>query len=233
MILLAPVAAAADPSPTLLLPSAAPAPAGTAELGLSFGHGTLSLLGTDTVAIGSSLRAGWAPSDAVWLEAGLGGDVRSAESCGLFPGGACADPETFADGGLSLSARYRAPMTDGLAVAPFAGAFLVGGGRRTGPAVGGALGLAVEGGGRRVRGDLSLGLAAGVADGRFDGLPVGEGGVTFLLGSGRRHALRIGLAELVPDLSWRCEADRWFLGAGVSGVPFAAGAERLEVGWRF
>lgn len=231
MFLLAPVAAAADPTPTVLLPSAAPATRGTTEAALSIGHGSLSLLGGDTSLGGATLRAGWAPSDEVWVDTAVGGDLRSSQSCGIVPGGSCSDPRLGGDGAVGVSARYRWAPTDGFAVAPVAGVFAAV--SDTGPMGGGAVGLAMEGGGRHVRGDLTLMLAGGVTEYGPDFFPVGEGGVSFRIGREERHTLRVGLVELAPDLSWRTEGDWWFVGAGLTGIPVVAGAERVVVGLRF
>ena len=230
MVFAVSVAVASDPSPTTLLPSAASAAQGSAEVGLSLGHGTLGVIGTETVVGGAAVRAGWAPSEAVWLELGVGGAGGPATSCGIMPGGSCSD-SVWSGGGVALSGRYRVAVSPGFAIAPFVGGFA--GASSYSAGGGGAAGLALEGGGRRVRGDLSLALAGGVADGTFDLFPIGEGGVSFLIGSERRHALRVGVVEVAPELSWRYEADRWFAGAGLTGIPFVAGAERIVVGLRF
>ncbi len=230
-------AVAADPTPGLLLPSAAPAPAGSGEVSLSAGHGQLLLLGASGLA-GGTVRGGWAPSDVVYLDLAAGGAVDWTDGCpGLAFGGFCR-PEQTGGLGLAGSVRARWALTDGFALAPVAGAFGI---LREGVGtVGGAAGVALEGGGRKVRADLTLMVAVGaeVEGSRYsaDGVavvPVGEGGVTFLLGDERRHAVRVGVAELAPTVSWRYEGDRWFVGAGLVGLPVVAGGEHVTVGLRF
>jgi hypothetical protein len=38
--------------------------------------------------------------------------------------------------------------------------------------------------------------------------------------AGGRRPVPLGLAELVPDVSWRYQGDRWFVGAGLTGLRF-------------
>lgn len=226
---LASAALAADPTPTAVLPSAAPAPGGTGEVALTLGHGALlDFLGSSTQLYGVGLRAGWAPTDEVRFELAAGADVRDATSCGLWYG-SCSD-DSGAEGGLALSARYRIAPTRGFALAPIVGVFAAQG---LDTAVGGAVGVAVEGGGDRVRGDLSLMCGVGVMAGVPGVVPAGEGGVSLLVGRERRHALRLGVVEVVPDLSWRYEGKGWMVGAGVTGLPFYAGGERIVGGVLF
>ncbi|MCA9494655.1 MAG: hypothetical protein KC656_02095 [Myxococcales bacterium] len=230
-------ALAADPSPGLLLPSAGPAEAGDVEVAVVGGHVGLDLLGTTTVGGGGGLRASWAPTDRWWFEVSGGALAGETRTCALLivgtGGGGCSDPETWVGGASSIAGRVLLARSPGFGLAAIGG--LAGGADEDGLFGVGVLGLAVEGGSERVRVDLSMTGAIWQAEDEPHPwlLPVGEGGVSLLLGTEARHRLRFGLAELAPDASWRYDADRWFVGAGVTGLPVLAGAERLEVGARF
>lgn len=228
MLLWFSTAFAADPTPGGALPSAAPVARGEVQVSLTGVHYRVALFGADEGA-GAAIRVGAAPTDALWVEVAVGMVAASWYSCGLY--GGCSETRWRTGTALAAAARLRllddpnfsvAPVVVGFAD-PLAGSWYAGGG------------LGLEGGSRRVRADLTvvvgpgmLGQGVGV-----DVVPVGELGVTFRVGAAMRHALRIGVAELVPDLSYRYEADRWFVEAGITGAPFAAGAERVQLGARF
>ena len=95
-------------------------------------------------------------------------------------------------------------------------------------------GIAVEGGGERLRVDASLPLTAlwrgpnakcdgcdASSDATF--IPpwlaplLGEAGVSLALGD--QDALRLGTTSMLPNLRWRHGADRWYLDAALGVVP--------------
>lgn len=222
------VARAADPSPGVGLPSAVAVDAGAGEVSITAAHATIDFLGT-TEGGGLSLRAGYAPIDRMWVEVAAAGVYSENTSCGLF--GGCSETQVSGAGLAGVSFRYNVVQLPQFAMAPVA----VGFADPWGELYGFGGGVALEGGSRRVRGDLSAVVIAVVDEGSPAMLPVpvGELGVSFRIGSEYRHQIRVGIVEVLPDVSWRYEADAWFLELGVTGVPLVAGAERVEVGWRF
>lgn len=223
-----PGAFAADPTPGGALPSAAPVPRGEVQLSFTGVHYRVALLGSEEGG-GGAIRVGAAATDALWVEVAVGAVANSGYSCGLF--GPCSETRWRTGTGVAAAARLRVFDDPNFSLAPVVATF-------ADPLneswyAGGGVGL--EGGGRRVRADLTVVVGPGaLGQGRaVDVVPVGELGLTFRAGAALRHAVRIGVAEVAPDLSYRYEAERWFVEAGITGLPLAAGAERLQLGARF
>jgi hypothetical protein len=199
-------ARASDPAPGLILPSAVAMGAGHGEVSISSGRFFADLDGNSFV----TARFGVAPTDRLWIEVAGVHQYRTDLALGLATAG-------------MASVRYDVIERPELAVAPLA-LIIVGAEGVVVPSAG----VAIEGGGVRVRGDFT------VVSGWGDGVPVIlEGGVSYRWGPLSEHTVRLGVAELLPDLSYRFERRNWFAELGVTGAPPLLGGVRAEIGVRF
>lgn len=125
--------------------------------------------------------------------------------------------------GFTFGARYNLVEGDTFRLAPFLASA-----RWAWEGIeGAAAGLALEGGGDRVRWDLSLPLVGVMSDRAKDCpgcyevqpyMPIfGEAGVSVALGE--HDLLRVGTTSAAPNVAWRHLRERWFLGATLVVVP--------------
>jgi hypothetical protein len=212
---------AADPAPGTLLPSAVAMEAGHGEVSVTAAHGNVLW----SQYSGAVARVGVAFTDRGWVE---GSAVMTYDhtTCGSLLG-AC-DAATV--GGGAFAARYNVVQDEHVGFGPV----LVGVAMGDGTVFLGE-GLASELGGRRVRWDLTaVVLHEPFAEIAVLPFPVlVETGVSFRIGPQLAHQIRIGVFEVLPDLSYRFEQRRFFVEVGVAGIPGAIFEERLEVGLRF
>lgn len=200
--------------PARFVPDAAPA------------RGWAASFGMDGVVVGGQLSPGldlgldWAPTDR-WL--------LRATSLQLFP-------STYEQSG-TLGARWSALRRDGLNLGPWLGLAEHTAGSPLDTRLVARLGLAVEGGSRRVRADLSLPLVGmrwlpAAAEpvsplGVFETLLALEGGLAVTAHSAA--TLRLGLTGFMPTLSWHGDFGPWFAEAR-AGTLGLASLGQLRVG---
>ncbi|MDP2314433.1 MAG: hypothetical protein Q8P41_16140 [Pseudomonadota bacterium] len=215
LLLAAAPAFAAEPVPTLAMPTAVALEAGTGQAG-----------------VGALAVGGDSPSGAVTLRGAVGITDRLAISGGLM------EPR----GGLLLGLRYNVYQSDTFRVAPFVFGIADDDLVTEAPidtlgALSAGLGVALEGGGQTFRFDLSLPLVATGIDPLANPLyvPLVGGSLGVTVQAHRRHALRFGIESLAaPAVTWRYAADRWYLQAtGLYSLVRAQPMIAAEVGLRF
>ena len=207
ILLLLCAALAADRQPSLVLPGAVPLPARTGETswGLAGGYVAGDL---DQGDLGPIVTGLWGVGDKIALSGGLGFSVLAPAAWPV------------------IGARYVIVANERLNIAPFA---VIVGRYRVKPAdfyTLSALGVAVEGGWERVRLDASVPLVGYTTGSNYPrgstGLPGSYLLLTLEAGASvtvtDRHSLRLGVMSVLPTLSWRYDADAWFLESSVSSV---------------
>ncbi|MCB9765538.1 MAG: hypothetical protein H6739_37535 [Alphaproteobacteria bacterium] len=226
---------AALANPPTALPDAAPREPGAAHVAV----GALGALSVEDPwgAVGGYLGAERAFGDRLLLQARLPAiwmpnpqPLRTGPSLGGVVGAASV---SFRGTVVDKPALHLAPyvMLGGL-TSYSAPAGLRGGGL-------GLLGVAMEGGGERVRVDASLSVL-GLAGSPGGGTPLffapwtavafSEGGVSFPILEG--HRLRLGLLSMLPTVGWMFEHEQLTAEVSVSSLGiFNVG--RAELGWRF
>lgn len=216
-LLLSLFASAADPQPTVVLPSAAELPARTGETswGLVGGFGALSE--RSWVDGGVLMQGVWGASNRLALTGSALGSPFSRSTWG----GVGASYVVY-DGSLRV-----APFGVVLARVHFAedeSALLY------------ALGIAVEGGWSRVRLDASVPLVGGLRGADAEAGPTGlpgplvlatlEAGVSIVLGApatpAAAHTLRLGTLSVLPAIGWRYEGARWHIETTAASLGVAS-----------
>lgn len=205
---------------TWFAPDAAPA------AGVSAGGGPGVVLRGDAALPALRLAGRWASQ--------ASGLAVSATATGL----ASAEADVFA----TLGARWMVVDREAFHLAPFVSTAAHWGVSPLDTRLTARVGLAVEGGGDRVRGDASLYLTglqffpAPTVETRMSALSGLEGALPVELGArvllGEHHSLRVGLLSIFPLISYRYEAAALYAELGLGSM----GANSLalgRVGWRW
>lgn len=237
MFLLAALAIAADSSPATYLPGAAALEKGTVQVGGGLGFYSYVFTEGGDGALIPYVAAEAAPADRLVIYGGLMA-YADLENLPLF------SPTRPA---AVVAIRYNVLEKPGFSLAPWAG-LQVGSpvlGDRSGRSFDLAAGLAMEGGSKRIRWDLSLPLfwvdgahgLYGCGDGSSGAELVcltgaAEGGVTFNVAD--EWSLRVGKGPATAlAIGFRLDKPRWYLDTTLMGPLLLGGALRTEAGLRF
>ncbi len=214
--------ASATPNATVLLPEAAIPEAPTARAGV-LAFTSYAQTCVNVVAGGCGRDAYVAGGPVLGADMPLGDHVAlDVQAAGAWTGDALLT-------GASASARYRAVRREDLVITPWTVVY----GLPQVPAAVGAIGVAIDTGGRSVRLDASVPVLAGSlsADG-FGDFPVwvppllSEVGVRFQVNE--QHAFRVGTLSFVPNVGWQGTFGATRVEALVTGTEEALGT-RVQV----
>jgi len=211
------LALASTSDPGLAHPDAAPTPGG--EVTVSMGLGTLAVVDfhsdrTDlTLEPAAELHGSWAITNGLRIDAAAGGT----------PGGFGKFEKQQIDPFLHLGARWVVARPGGIGIAPFADV------TKTSVNSGFAsAGVALEGGGERLRFDAALPLMVRTDTASRSGDVHLYGPLMALATTGElglswhatdHHGLRLGLISIMPNLSWCWAGGSWFGDVTVATLP--------------
>jgi hypothetical protein len=219
---------AADPSPAWLHPSAAPLKQGDAELSLdgqvvlpvSYGGASVLFAPADRVGVrgqGLATTCGDCEGPGHRFQLGVSWELTPGDTFNVAPTLQVSGGTPVADMQPDLVDLYG---SDVQLQAPAEWVLMPG--------------LALEGGSRRLRYDLSLGLPLWLMrpseDAEWQELLLvwgGEAGLTARLGDGDHHSLRLATTSILPSLSYRYEGGPLFVETG-----FVLAGWRAQVGVR-